>query len=373
MRKKRTRPGYLKVIEGRGKVSRQQTADPGKKIFQWLLIFLAFFLLAQVLFGWIWRNIDQGAISTVLADEGVVDVSFATVGIITFSEKVVLAPCSGFIYYNVDGGERVPVGKVVAKVTDFPLKDTKVVEENEEEAGLTEYMQQFKSWFMGETSKELPYFLPAAKETVVVAPFPGLVKVEMDGFEKFGPDSYFPYFTAEEIEEKGRDVHGPIAGEKVLRSTPLLKLIDNYYCYFSTVLSAEQGKLIAEESKNKFIFSFAPETPVWCKKVETRNRGDGQVEVTWCIDRELPGLHEHRWCDADIVYKDVKGVLIPKSALLEMDGKKGVYVAEKGLVTFREIIVLLEEENDLLVRNLNLYERVFTEPENIKEGQGFYG
>ena len=68
----------------------------------------------------------------------------------------------------------------------------------------------------------------------------------------------------------------------------------------------------------------------------------------------------------------MEGVLVPKSALLEIDDKTGVYILENGLVTFREIVVLMEKEDDFLVKNLELHEKVFMDPENVKEGQRFY-
>jgi putative membrane fusion protein len=369
MNQKKPKPEHLKVIEGMGKASKR-TAEPRKKPVYFLLLFLALFLLAQILFGWVWGNVNQDAINTVLAGEGFVDVSFSAAGVITYSEKVVLAPRSGFVYYQVAEGERVPVGKELARITEFPLEEE--IKEENEEPGFTEYFQRIKDWFLGEKNEDFSCFFPANEEVKVVAPLPGLVDFGMDGFEKFGPDSYFPYLTPEEFEEKAPDEQILCSGEKVLRSTPLLKLINNYYWYFSTVLPLEHGRLVAESLQDKLFFSFAPDIPVWGRKVESRERDDGRLEITWCIDRELPGLYDHRWDSAEIVYKNLEGVLIPKSALLEIDDKKGVYIIEKGLVTFREIVILTERENDFLVKNLELYERVITRPDSVKEGQRFY-
>lgn len=370
MVKKRTSADYLKVIKGSGKASAEKrSAEPRKKPLNIFLIFLALFLLVQVLFSWFWGNAEQGAINTVLAGEGVADVSFPAAGVITFAEKVILAPCSGFVYYKVAGGERVPAGKEVAVISAYPAAETTAAGE---EAGLEDYLAQFKNWFLGETEQDVPDSRSRGEAVKVLTQFPGLVKLEIDGFEKFGPQTCFPYLTAEEFAEKTPDNENVGSGERVPRAAPLLKLIDNYYWYFSAILAAEQEKLLADEPETKLVFSFAPEIPVWGQKVESRARTDGQTGVTWCMDRELPDLFAQRLCSADVVYKNLKGTLIPKCALLEIDGQKGVYVLKKGLVAFQEIIVLLEKEDEYLIKNLEPEARVFTEPEKMQEGQRFY-
>ncbi|RJX29044.1 MAG: hypothetical protein C4554_01610 [Dethiobacter sp.] len=369
MNQKKHKPEHLKVIQGSGKAPISKMGG-GKNPVYFILLSLALFLLVQILFGWIWGNVNQGAINTTLASEGFVNVSFTAAGITTYSEKVVPAPRSGFVYYQVAEGERVPVGKGLARITEFPL-DEEINEQNEEQ-GFTEYFQRIKNWFLGEKNEDYSYFFVTNEEVHVEAPLPGLVSFRVDGFEKFGPDTHFPYLTPQEFEEKGPDEQNLDSGEKVFRLMPLLKLINNYYWYFSTVLTPELGQLVAEKPRVKIYFSFAPDVPVWGEQVEAGKRDDGQLEITWYIDRELPGLFNQRWCSAEIVYKNLQGILVPKSALMEIDGKKGVYVLEKGFIHFREITVLAERENDFLVKNLELYERLITKPATVKEGQRFY-
>ena len=370
MEQKRAKREHLKVLEGMG-TAVQRTAGAGKKNIYFLLLFLSLFLLVQILCGWIWGGAGQDTINTVLASEGTTDVSFPAGGIITFSEKVVLAPCSGFVYYKVTGGERVPVGKELASITDFPLKKA---ESEGDESPDSEYFLRVKDWLLGETDEEPTDFFPVNnKEMKIIAPLPGLVHLKMDGFEIFGPNSRFPYLTSEEFAEKGTEERLLSSGERVLRSTPLLKLIDNYYWYYSAVLPPELGRLLPEsQQENKLFFSFAPDIPVQGRKVESRERDDGTLEITWCIDRELPDLYEQRWDSAEIVYKKLEGALIPKSALVQKEDKKGVYVVEEGVINFREVIVLTERENDYLVKNLEIYERVVAKPENVREGQSFF-
>lgn len=381
MEQKRLKPKHLKVIEGKGKPHQHSYQSVRRPIY-FLLIFLSLFLIGQILFGWIWNNINQKSINLVLAGEGSVEVSFPATGIITFSEKVILAPRAGFVYYKVREGEKVPVGKELAAIADFPLNFSLEEEKEEnEETGLAEYFQHLKSWFFGETNETeakkdnltVFYFSSdGSGEVKVVSPLPGLVSFKIDGLEKYGPDTAFPYFTPEEISEKMPNAQILTSGERVLRSTPLLKLINNFYWYFSAVLPPEYGRLVAEKDQDKLIFSFEGDKAVQGRKIESRERDDGSLEITWCIDREVPGLYKQRWATAEIVYKNLKGVFIPKSALAEIEGKKGVYVLEKGLIVFREITVLAEGEDSFLVNNVELYERVVEDAARVTAGQSFY-
>jgi putative membrane fusion protein len=370
MRKRRQKTSYLKVIEGQGKASPMKTGGGGKpKWVYYLLILLASFLIAQILIGWVWRTASQGFISTILAGESKVDVSFSIPGTITFEEKLILAPCSGFVYYKIAEGQRVPVDKELAEITTFPLeKGDNIVEEVE----TSQSLQRIKNWFLGEKKEEHTSSSPGQEKSRVIAPQPGLISFRLDGLEEFGPQSKFPYFSKDELQNEICPGERLSPGEKVHRFMPLLKIVNNYYWYFSVVLPPDLGKLVAEKPKVKLYFSFAPEVPVWGEKVELRERGeDGSLEVTWCIGRELPGLYNQRRCEAKVVYKDLQGVLVPKSVLWEMEGRQGVYILEKGLIRFRDVDILMEREDDVLIENLEDRQRVVAQPASVKEGQRY--
>ncbi len=373
MSKRRPTPDYLKVIEGQGKAAPTKAGDRGSpKPVYFLLLLLASFLIVQMLTGWVWRTAGQSSISTILAGESKVDVSFSIPGTITFEEKVVLAPCSGFVYYKVAEGQRVPVGKELAVITTFPLEKEAEDEITEDAAETNEPLQRLKEWFLGEKKEEHVPFLPVREETKISVPQPGLVSICFDGLEEFGPQSNFPYFSEEELQNKICPAEPLCSGEKVYRFQPLLKIINNYYWYFSAVFPPDLGGLVAEKPGVKLYFSFAPDIPVWGEQVELKERGaDGTLEITWRIGRELPGFYNQRRCEAEVVYKDMPGVLVPKSALGEVEGRQGVYLLEKGLVRFREVDLLLEREDDVLIKNLEDQQRIVANPERVKEGQRY--
>ncbi|NLJ56386.1 MAG: hypothetical protein GX334_04970 [Firmicutes bacterium] len=373
MRKRRTKPAYLKVIEGRkNTVSADDAAKtvPSRAVYL-SLVLLASLLIAQILVGWAWRAVSRSGVHTLPTFKSTVDVSFSIPGTITFDENVLLAPCTGYIYYKIAEGQRVPLDKTLARITAAPLE--KGDKAPAEKAENSEPVQRFKSWFLGgkEEAEEVVSSLTQDEcETNVLAPCPGVVSLRLDGLEEFGPHGKFPYFSEEELQAKVCEPKVLNPGEKVHRFEPLFKIIDNYYWYFSAVLPPDLGRLVAGRTEVKLYFSFAPATPVWGRKVElTENEKDGALQITWCIGRELPDVFNRRLCEAEIVYKDLQGVLVPKSAIQEIDGKPGVYILEKGTIVFKEVDVLLEREHDLLVKNLEEQQRIVAQPAEVKEGQ----
>jgi putative membrane fusion protein len=371
IRKKQDIKGHLKVIKGSGQ-GKGREAEWYKKNPTYLLLFLlAFFLLAQILVGWVWGAVNQNIIATAFASKEILHMTSSTWGLITFDEEVILAPHPGFVYYNVEEGERVPVGKDLAAIMDFPLEEE---EKKTEDKGVLEYYEEIKRWFLhGDRGMDYSPFFSKNEETVVVAPLAGLINLQIDGFEKFGPVSSFPYLTEGEFQEKKFTEKRLESGEKVYRYMPLLRIMNNYYWYYSTVLSPEQGELLADNSSVKLYFSFAPEVPVWGERVEVKEReGDGEVEITWRMDLSLPEFYCQRFSNAEIVYNDMEGMLVPPDAVLEIDGKKGVFVVEKGLVNFLEVDILMEKENSILVGNLDSDHRIVLKPQSVREGQRFY-
>ncbi|MEW5921816.1 MAG: HlyD family efflux transporter periplasmic adaptor subunit [Bacillota bacterium] len=366
---KRPGGGQLRVIKGGGDASRKK-GDGRWRPANLLLLILALFLLAQVLLGWIWGSFNRNAGRVVLAGEGSVDISLSTGGILTFEEELVFAPQSGFVHYHVKEGERVPAGKELAVITTFPRETPEAATAKEPEG---DYLQRFRNWLLEDRGSAVQptadILFPHNREWEITAPRSGLISLRIDGWEMFGPESSYVYLDEEEYRKKGPDMQVLSSGEKVSRFNPVLRIINNYKWYYSTVMPAVPGKLIAEEARIKLLFSFAPEQPVWAEKVEAREREEGKVEVTWSIEQAAGDFYNHRWCTAEIVYDCLEGVFIPKNTLLDADGKKGVYVVEKGVIVLREVVVLAEKDDYFLVKNLNPYERVIVRPGRVKEGQ----
>ncbi len=372
MRGKNRKTDHLKVISGHGKdTAVKSLADLSRKPIYFLLLLLALFLLAQILAGWVWGTIGYTSVRTFMAYEDAMEVPFSIRGMLTFEEDIVLAPQAGFVYYNIEEGKRVSAGKVLAQITGYPVEERSAHED--EKRAVARYAQKVKDWFLqGDEDSDYSGFFPVTRELLVKAPQPGLVSLHIDGWEKYGPHSQFPYLREDELPEEFPGGRALDSGERVYRLMPIIKIMNNYRWYFSAVITFEQWELISGQSSDRIYFSFAPETPVWGERVEVNSNEHGEVEVTWQIDRRVGNFFEQRWSEAKIVYDTLKGVVVPAGSLLEVDGVEGVYVVEGGKINFREITVIAEKEDYFLVGDLEHNERVVKNPSRVKEGQSFF-
>jgi len=364
----------LRVIKGgmgvpreKGKGSRQDRAA----IF--LLFLLGFLLMAQMLLSWAWGSFNRNAGGAITVAEGSVDLALTTGGILTFAEELLFAPQSGLVHYHVIEGERVPVGKGLAVITANPPENPYTMPEQAQ--GNWDYLERFRRWLLDDRNET--YSLPSEslsvhnREFEITAHRAGLVSLRIDGWEMFGPDTSFIYLNEEEFKQKAPELQVLGSGEKVFRFMPIMRIMDNYRWYYSTILPPEPGKMIAEEARAKLRFSFAPDRPVYAAKVEMREREQGDLEITWQINQAVGDFYNHRWSTVEIIYDRLDGALIPKDTMLDVDGQKGVFVVEEGTVVFQEVN-LLEEKNDyLLVEGLSPSARVIAQPDRVKEGQRF--
>lgn len=361
------KPVDFTVIKGGGQ-GQKNTVNPGKKPLFLILLFLALFLLGQILAGWVWGIFGQKSIQTIIAGEGSLELTYPLSGLITFDETIILSTRSGFIDYLVEEGFRVPVGAELARISGYPPEEA--VAGGDEKM---DYLSRFRDWFLGSKSldeKSSLSLFPENDETTVVNSQAGLVSLKIDGWERYGPNSSFPYFTEEEFSKKPSQDQYIGKGQKVSRSVPLLRIINNYTWYFSAVLPASEESL-AGQAQVVLYFSFSPENPVIGEQVEVKKDGD-VLKVTWAINQFVENFYNQRWCQAEIVYERLEGNMIPKSSILEKDGRKGVYIIEKGRISFREVHILGEKGGFYLVENLDSSENVVLSPDKLREGQRFF-
>ncbi len=370
--RRRSGTEQLRLIKGGEQGPREKSGGISRSPVNVLLLVIALFLLAQVLLGWIWGSFNRSAGRVVTAMEGSVDISIITGGILTFEEELIFAPQSGFLRYLVEQGERVPAGKELAVITSLPQEEPDKPEGGQD---VGDYMQRFRDWLVDDPGVADPFsvdiLFPYNHESEVVSHRAGLVSLQVDGWEVFGPNTSYVYLDDEEFDQKKTGLQSLSYGERVTRFAPILRIMDNYQWYYSTVISPYPGKLIAEENQVQLLFSFAPEQPVQGHKVEVNETEEGDIEITWQINQAAGDFYNHRWCTAEIIYDSMEGVFIPKQTILEQDGIKGVFTVERGRVNFREVTLLEEEDDLVLVEGLNPYERIIARPGRVKEGQRF--
>lgn len=384
-RQGRPRSQHLNIVKGEKRNSSgiagitTGIAALNQKAICYILFFLALFLLSQILLGWVWGAFKCCAAQVTRVGEGSLDVSFSTSGIITFEEEIILAPRAGYVYHEVKEGERIPVGKQLAVITEAPLKEGVLPDTRDQEEGTGSYLQQGLSWFLYGNREDtiaeartINNYVSLDERTNIYSTLPGLLLAGVDGWEKFGPHSSFPYLPEEDLENEEYCQQKICSGEMINRFKPLFRVVNNYCWYYSTILPADIGNLVASKSTVRLYFPFDPERYVVGEKVEAKKNYDhGGLEITWRINCAAGDFYNHRFSRAEIVYKELEGILIPAGALLETGGKKGVYLLEKGIINFREVAVLGNKNGFYLVNNLVVDEQVVENPSSVKVGQRY--
>lgn len=369
---------HLQLIKGKNKIKKEKEPKAGrglsgkKKPRYILLIFLAIFLLAQVLVGWLLGYFGRASVETAILEEGSKDVKLGSEGVVTFEEEVVLAEETGYVYFKVSEGERVPRGKEIACILEQPVEESNGV--LDEAAAAREHLEATKRWLLGEQAEEgTGRFSTWPKDAKsVAAPSPGVVSFTIDGLEKYGPENGFPYPCQKADQNETTVQERKIkSGERIHRFMPLFKLINNYHWYYSTVLPVEKGEAIAELSEVKLRFSFDPDRVVTGRIVEAE-QDEKAYKITWMIKQSLKNFERQRLVEAELIYDRLTGILVPASALIEKEGRHGAYVVNKGLVEFQEVSVLGEKEGYYLVKQIEPHVRVVTSPGRVTEGERLY-
>ncbi|NMD43631.1 MAG: hypothetical protein GYA86_10045, partial [Firmicutes bacterium] len=85
--------------------------------------------------------------------------------------------------------------------------------------------------------------------------------------------------------------------------------------------------------------------------------------------QQFAGFEDLRWSAAEIVLERKEGILIPATALVEREGRSGVYLNRGGAVKFQEITVIGSRDDELMVEGLEPDSMVITRPGLVEEGR----
>jgi len=178
----------------------------------------------------------------------------------------------------------------------------------------------------------------------------GILSFKIDGYEnkftKSNRDAY-GYKDFENLTEEYKAVSN---NENVEVGQPIFKIINNFEWYMlikidniSNIESYEEGKSIV----------------VSCKDIEGELKGriikikkNGNKGTILCkFDRDFQYFYDKRIIDVDIILSKHESYKIPRKALTELNGAKGVYIKDvSGIVKFRPVKVLKEDDEYAYIR-----------------------
>ncbi len=158
-------------------------------------------------------------------------------------------------------------------------------------------------------------------------------------------------------------------GEIVQYGQPLLKIVDNWYWFYSVLVPTHPGLTLESLDKVVIEFDFAPgeEVNAYLKESEIDTEKQ-QVRLSYRIERQLPGFDAVRWTGSVLRFNRHYGTIVPAEALFNNNGTKGVFLNQGGRVIFCPVEIIHRSGEKIMVEGISANSMVITRPELVEEG-----
>lgn len=214
----------------------------------------------------------------------------------------------------------------------------------------------------------------------------GIISYIIDGYEDvFLPKDFENYYydklTVGDKLDKGKK------GSNISVGQPIYKIIDNFEWYIA--LKVEDIRDIEDFKINKTLRIHIKDDEQELKgKIVAINPSDNKAVIVLKLNDKLHDYYNIRFTDVEVVKYKIDGLKVPTQAIIDKDSIKGVYIKDKsGIVKFRPVIIIGQDNNytyvdmgdnnaniilegeEKPVKTITLFDEIFLNTINIKEGQ----
>ena len=204
----------------------------------------------------------------------------------------------------------------------------------------------------------------------------GIMSRNLDGYEE--------EYSAKKVDEyKLNDFKELENNKKIIKDdqevdigTPIFKVIESQQWFIMTDIDKGQvGNLKKGNEVSIMIDDSKLKVPGVVTKLDKSSKGNFAIIK---LDRHLHDYYKKRYVNLKTIKSTYSGFKVPKKAVVDKDGKKGVFIKDiSGVVKFREVKKLKELKDIILVEPvevegkdpLRLFDEVFIDGRKIKEGQ----
>ncbi len=361
----------FEVLPGAGK--RFSFSNIRQAAVFYILLLLALVILVQLGYHWLGEQFQSWRLRVIEAEQGYMQQQAELWGVVTRHETVITSPVDGVILHLAALGERVPVGSELARIGQLtPAEMQLLLDTAEPDLGeeLWEKIQQYWHEVFPdddqylEAGEGLPLF---TNMITIESPEAGFLSYYIDSWEDRRQPLYLPREELETLVPTGTYV---FEGDLVQRGEPILKLVDNWQWYFSSVVPFHPGRLIAILPQVELLFEFAPGDPVAATLISHEiDEAAQEVRLTYQINRQLPGFDLVRLTSATLLYEQKSGIIVPEAAVFKKEKLTGVYLNQSGRVIFTEVTVVEKQEDKVMVEGLQPGSLIITRPDLVTEGQ----
>lgn len=308
---------------------------PGEKreyipVAKWFL-FLSLFAVAACCVWTLYTGVRVenlvGDVRFVTAAVHDVTRTYEVTGLVIRDEKVYVSPISGIFRRLVPEGTRVARGTPVAEVRSGP-PDSRPREESG--ADSDEAARTYRSF-----------------EAIT----PGVVSYRLDGLETALLPGLISQIDWDLYRGKGPADRSPLQnGAHVAAGTPLFKIVDNYQVYVALFAEGDAARDIARARKVSLEFPKLGENAQGLVVNDLSSRG-GPLIVS--LESSVSELFRVRELAVRATVRTGRGVMIPRTALVRRDGRELVYLSARQGARAKDVEVLAEEGDKVIVRGIN--------------------
>lgn len=291
--------------------------------------YLVFLIFGCALFYWVYCAVWlPHSLEYTVVDQGELNHEIKTNAVFANRESVLTASADGTAKYICDDGQRVRKGEEVASITP----------------GGVNY---------GVNLQEMRINAPGA----------GLFYKECDGLEEIiTPDNLINIDLAKLFSETEKLKKQTENKNTKLRNGSVGKIVDNLSPSYAFInLPSIQGMVLGQK-----VYLKVDSEEYSSSVVRLLNNPVGiVVKAANCINGSI--IQRTKEVTAQI-QKSSYGTIVPLSAVSVKDNKKGIYIAEDGVVIFKEIEVLDQNESQVCVKGITPKCRVVINPKEGIEG-----
>lgn len=386
------------------KDNRKQKKRKRKKIRTVFIIILVFYLSIRM-----FSSIYSASIKTTVVKNGTIEILEKTQGIVIRNEKVYKSNSRGKIVYFKDDGDKLGIGTKIAEISisnmyselkqelieiDSKLKELKdeniskkifevdidknkknidgIIDKLRENIidGNYENVEQLKEQlstkvefqkkllgqggYVGYSIENLTKRKNEIMEEMknlkreYYSDTPGLISFQIDGLEDIFSYKKISEYTPDDFKMIERRVINLEEKDTVDIGDPLFKICDNFRWFVIVKLS--KGSLDSlKEGQDVYIRFSENSENIKANVYRISIKGNDTLIIFECNDYLYKFLNK-RYVDIEIVKKKYEGLKIPKTAIVNKNGIKGVYVNDVGnIIKFRPIKIKGEDEEYAIV------------------------
>lgn len=403
----------------------EQRKRKKKKNFLPVLIVVALLIYFVVQ----WYLINRNKIETVKANEGYINDSILTMGIVCREETIIDNVADGYFYYNVDNGQRVSSGMLIGEVYSSQNDINNIYNSQELETQIAdiEEAENFMSSVnvdISITRRQLSNSMVNFTQNVAAKNYGSVDSSIQDMLLNLNKINVAMGREGKLTETKGElqnqnsavkgQISAPVQSIYSPTSGYFMSNVDGYENIasvnnFKNMSYAEGAEILLhpiEETQNKYgkmITDYkwslcAYVTPAQAEKlyegqnvrlsldsrqneyhtvtVEALMSKDDMVLVVLKSTTMNKQAAASRIVDGEILFSQYRGIKVPKSAIRIVDGEMGVYVKFSKLVIFKRVNPVYQDDNYVILpleneegNEVELYDDIIVKGVNLYDGK----